>query len=88
MWLNIIPLQVVSLFGLRLSGNMYGTQIKTEQTLSRGYRFVLMVDFQELNIHLTTMGDFKCTGNTPNSDSEQNIFQNHFSQPKGKARIN
>lgn len=65
MWLNIIPLQVVCLFGLRLSGNMYGTQIKTEQTLSRGYRFVLMVDFQELNIHLTTMGDFKCTGNTP-----------------------
>lgn len=55
---------MASLFGLRLSGNALGTQIKPEQTLSRGYRFVLMADFQELNIHLTTTGDFKRTGNT------------------------
>lgn len=62
MWLNIISLQVPSLFGPCLPGNTHGTQIKTEQTLSRGYRFVLMAEFQELNIHLTTSGGVQmCT---------------------------
>lgn len=34
--LNIIPLQVESLFGPCLSGDTHGKQIKTEQTLGRG----------------------------------------------------
>lgn len=81
MRLKILPLQVVSLFGLGLSGNAYGTQIQTEQTLSRGYRFALMADFQELNIHLTTAGDSKRTGNTP----QLTFKTKHFPKPLQSA---